>query len=163
MQNHTFIVNPVNEITDKLDNFFDHVFLKNPFSHRPAQKTEPVIFKQKGDGPKTIRLIGLKEIGCIFTGTNHFEEAVNQMDQKGFVPAIFPYLLGLGVEHPTAINRVITLDEVNAFQGRQPGGDLYRSRTLYIRKLPSDQKLDLWMIPEKQIWNPAVRIAVISK
>jgi hypothetical protein len=56
----------------------------------------------------------------------------------------------LAVDHPESINnRVVTLDEVNAFQGRPQGGDLYRSRTLYIRKIQGEQKLDLWMLPEE--------------
>ncbi len=95
--NPAFVVTPLNDIKGNMKNFdwvYDH--LAN------------LVFKvESNDGPKTIEL---KK----YTGET--EDILKQIDADGFVPASSPYVLGLGVQHPSVIKEyqwITSLDEKN--------------------------------------------------
>ena len=138
--NPAFVVNPLNDIKGNMENF-DWAYDKF------AQLTFKV---EASGGPKTIELIQCDP--------GETESILKQIDDRGFMPAPSPYVLGLGVQHPGAIEEykyIVSLDEANLLP--DGGGD------------PSF--LDLYWYGERRLdltrraggWNDRWWFAVVRK
>lgn len=94
----TYTVTPLNDIKGNMKNFdwaYDHL----------AKLTFKV---ESNDGSKTIELIKCKP--------GETEVILKEIDDRGFVSAPSPYVLGLGVQHPGVIKEhgfIVSLDEKN--------------------------------------------------
>lgn len=96
--NPSFVVDPVNDIGENMEDF------DWAYSHLSKLK-----FKVEGiDGPQTVELIRCKP--------GYSKAVLREIKERGFIPALSSYVLGLGLQHPAIIKKygwITSLDEQN--------------------------------------------------